>query len=325
MKFFIKVILLILVVGLGLAFGQEATNFSKVKTTHNPDLTGANGETWSNNPDGTWSAGGADIRSTGGDVYTSGGNVYSSNADGYLRADNLYLGYNGLYSIASKGSIRIPVYNVGVSGADITAYSVVVWDQAVKECAADTTKGVTARISNDIMFSAYAQVKVTRDNTGAIDTTFVSGTDPQGNAILDTLAFPNGSVTVMYSDHWYSDLTSITVFDGSASTFEFDAIYFNSVKACDGANADLAGVATAAIADSGGTGWLVTYGYATAMVDAKTLNAAQGTLLVGASGGDAVTIADATADSTVNGKVLGYAVQSSSEDNKATLIFVDKE
>jgi hypothetical protein len=200
-----------------------------------------------------------------------------------------------------------------------------VWDQTVKEIAADTVKNVKARITNDIMFDAYGQIKVTRNNTGAIDSTFVYGTDPNGDAVADTLAFPNGSGTVRYSEYWFADLDSIRQTDGSASTFNYDALYFNSIKACDGAYSDLAGVAVSTISDSGGTGWIVTYGYAMATVDAASAEATQGSILIGASGGDAVTLAEAAADTTKNAKILGYAVQASNTDNKAILIFVDKK
>ena len=57
-------------------------------------------------------------------------------------------------------------------------------------------------------------------------------------------------------------------------------------------------------------------------VDANTLNATPGILLQGASGGDAVTIGTALADSTANGKIVGLCLQPGSGDNQLLWIYL---
>ena len=96
------------------------------------------------------------------------------------------------------------------------------------------------------------------------------------------------------------------------------------MKASAGANVGAFGVAAEAIVDSGGVGWAyVPPGtLAKVTVDANTLNTTPGILLQGASGGDAVTIGTALADSTANGKIVGLCLQPGSGDNQLLWIYL---
>lgn len=302
------------------------TGLSAIKFdgTQSPEITFGNGETVSNETDGTLDFGAANLTTTG-TLAASGASFILSASGGYIQSDKVYLGYTNPDSNNAYGAIYMKAYNKGTGGTDIAAYDVVQIDTVKVELAADTTKNSRARITNNVRFSMYAWVRVTRPATTNADTAFIWGKDPAGTAIYEKVVAPAGSQSFMTSDNLYSDVDSIKmcVVGGNTGNYQFDAYYYNAVIAAAGSNQLVCGVAPTAIADSGGTGWIVIRGYAKATVDAATLIAMPGTLLHGASGGDAVTIVAATADSTKNAKILGHAMQPSFKDNTAILIYVD--
>lgn len=290
-----------------------------------PELEMSNGEKLTNGTDGTVSV--TDGTNTLASVVDDGsvGHVEVPGATGYFKADNYYLGYTAPTSINAYGAIRMKVWNKGVSATDIAAYDVVQMDTSVVELAADTTKANRkVRITNNIIFSCYGYIRVFRPATTNVDTFRVWGKDPAGTAQTESIIGASGSQAYVYSAKLYSDVDSIrTSYAGNNGSYAFDAVYYNTVIAAAAANNLVFGVATAAIADSGGTGWVVVYGPAIATVDAATLNGTPGVLLTGASGGDAVTIASAAADTTKNAKIFGHVVQPCYKDNTAVLVFVD--
>lgn len=299
------------------------TGLSAIKfdNTQHPEITFGQGETISNETDGVLDFGAANLTTTGSFITS----IVLSDTNSYTQADRVYLGYTGPDSNNAYGAIYMKAYNKGVSGANIAAYDVVQLDTTKVELAADTTKTKRARITNNIQFSMFAWVRVTRPATTNADTVYIYGKDPAGSSVAERVVAPAGSQSFATSDNLYSDVDSIYVckVGGNTGDYQFDAYYYNSVIASAGSTQLVCGVAPAAIADSGGTGWIVIRGYAKATVDAATLIAMPGTLLHGASGGDAVTIAAATADSTKNAKILGHAMQPSFKDNTAILIYVD--
>jgi len=298
--------------------------------TQYPELKFGNGEYISNTVDGTLDFGAANLTTTGtlnasGALTSAGASFVMSASQGYVNVDNIRLGYSTPDSENVYSAVRIKVYNKQTGGTDVAAKDVCQWDTVAVEIAADTTKNAKARITNNVMFDCFAWVRAIRPATTNKDSIWVYGKDPAGNSILEMLYGVNGSDQIVYSNNLYSDVDSIRVGVGAnTGDFQFDGLYYNAVMASAGAYETLAGVASSAIGDSGGTGWLVIQGFARATVDAATLNAKQGSLLVGASGGDAVTIVAATADSTKNGKILGFAMQPGDKDNTAILIYVDR-
>jgi hypothetical protein len=293
--------------------------------TSDPDIELQNGSTISNYVSGTIDFGAANLTTTG-TLATSGTSFILSGSSAYLQADQIRLGYTTpTDTLAFGGNEVMKVYNKGVSATDIAANDVVQWDTTAVEIAADTTKGwCKARITNNIIFDCLAWVKVFRPATTNVDTIWVYGKNSAGTAITEKLIGAAGSEPNLYSKNLYSDIDSIrTSKAGNSGDYAFDGIYYNTVIVSAGATNLVFGVANSAIADSGGTGYVVTKGLARATVDANTLNAKLGTLLTGAAAGDAVTIASATADSTKNAKILGRAVQPGFRDNTAILIFVD--
>ena len=290
-----------------------------------PELEMSNGEKLTNGTDGTVSI--TDGTNTLASVVDDGsvGHVEVPGAAGYMKADNFYLGYTAPTSITAYGAIRMKVWNKGVSATDIAAYDVVQMDTSAVELAADTTKANRkVRITGNIKFSCYGYIRVHRPAHTNADTIRVWGKDPAGTAQTESIIGAAGSAYYIYSAKLYSDVDSMrTSYAGNNGNYEFDGIYFNTVIQAAGANNLVFGVATAAIADSGGTGYVVVYGPAIATVDAATLNGTPGVPLLGASGGDAVTISAATADSTKNAKIFGHVVQPCWKDNTAVLVFVD--
>ncbi len=308
------------------------TTYNTLKLTgsgSDPELVLSNGEYLSNTTNGQIDFGAANLTTTGtlasSGVSSSSSGTILTTAGAYLQSDNVRFGYTAPDSNNAYGAILMKVYNKGVSGANIAAYDVVQIDTNKVEFAADTTKTVKARITNNIQFSCFAWLRITRPATTNADTAFIWGKDPAGTAIYEKVVAPAGSQSFMTSDNLYSDVDSIKMclVDGNSGSYQFDAYYYNTVIQAAGSNNLVCGVAPAAIADSGGTGWVVIRGYAKAYMDAATLIAMPGTLLHGASGGDCVTIASATADSTKNAKILGHAMQPSFKDNTAVLIYVD--
>lgn len=247
-----------------------------------------------------------------------------------VRTEDIHLaGSAKLYNVNNSngdGTITYQVRNGGTGGADISAGDVVALDQNLHQLGADTTAAKPFRITFDIDdFGGLWQAKWTHGGTSDADTVTVTGTDVDGTAQIDTLVLTGGNSTA-YGHKWFATITAASAAKTSASgTQELDVVLLNGAKAMDGANGDRFGVAIEVIADSGGTGMVVISGPAKATVDAATLNATPGILLQGASGGDAVTIAAALADSTANGKILGYALESSVSNNQLIWIFVDKQ
>jgi hypothetical protein len=283
-----------------------------------PEIELSNGEKVTNVTDGTVSI--TDGTNTLGSIVDLGSN-------GAFNADQFRLGITAPTATAAYGTVMVKVWNKGVSASDIAANDVVQLDTAAVELAADTTKANRlVRITNNIKFGCYAYIRVNRPATTNADTIRVWGKDPSGTAQTESIIGPAGSLAYNYSAKLYSDVDSMrTSYAGNTGNYAFDAMYYMTVIASAGANAQVFGVANSAIADSGGTGWVVTHGPVVATVDAATLNATMGTTLQGASAGDAVTIATAKADTTANGKILGYAIQPGYKDNTAILIFVDKK
>ena len=304
-----------------------------------PEITFGNGETISNQTNGTLSFGAANLLSTGSistsgsDVYTSGGNVYTSYKGANIQADQVRLGYNVPDSNKAYGNIRIKCWNVQTGGNDISAGDVVVYYTTELQAGTDTVKAATVRLTTSLNgdtgydYDAYAWVKVTRPATLEVDTVDVWGKDAEGNSVHEKIIMSAADTTYAYSAALFADVDSIKTTDcnEASGNYETDYIFFNAVMACDGANGDLCGVAETAIPDSSGTGWVVVYGPVRATVDAASAFGLPGTHLIGASGGDCVTQADASVDAAYNGDILGYLLEPATEDNVQRLIFVSRK
>lgn len=231
------------------------------------------------------------------------------------------------------GNIQMKVWNGQTSG-DIAVGDVVVWDEALHELGADTTAVVPFRITFDISsYGGLWYAKWTHGGTSDADTVVVVGTDVNGDAQTESLILTGGA-SIAYGTKLFATITSATAAAVSeAGTQELDALLFRGVKAADGGNQDVAGVAVEAITDEGGTGMIVIQGIVKATVDAGTNNAAPGSWLIGASGGDAAVFVAAAGDTTGNGnvanvnagKLLGYALQSSAVNNTQIWIWVDRQ
>lgn len=302
------------------------TGFNQIKMSDTPEITLSNGSTISEAVAGTISFGAANISTTGSMSATGSTNQTLITSGGYFQADVYRFGYTTpTDTLAFGGNEVMKVYNKGVTATDIAANDVVQWDTTRVQVGADTAKAwCKVRITNNIIFDCLAWLQVTRPAVTNVDTFWVYGKNSAGTAISETIRGAASSQYHVYSKNLYSDIDSIrTSKAGNNGDYGFYAYYYNTVIAAAGANSLVFGVANSAVADSGGTGWVVTKGYVRATVDANTLGAKPGTLLIGASGGDCVTVASAKADTTYNGKILGKAIQPGYKDNIALLIFVD--
>jgi hypothetical protein len=235
---------------------------------------------------------------------------------------------------AGDGNVQMRVWNGQSSGGDAAANDVLVWDATTRELGADTTAAKPFRITwNPSAFGGLWYVKWTHGGTSDADSIMVTGTNYAGTAQIDTLVLTGGGSTG-YGTKLFASVTSATAAAVSeAGTQELDVEMFRGIKLADGGNNDIAGVAVGTIADSGGTGQMVILGPVKATVDAASTNATPGAWLIGASGGDAAPFTAAAGDTFVNGnsgnvnagKLLGYALQSSSADNTVIWVYVDKQ
>jgi hypothetical protein len=295
-----------------------------------PEIYFGHGEYISNETDGTLDMGAANITTTGtvasGAITMSGTGNTLTTKNSYFQADRFRFGYSSPDSIMAYGSEVMKVYNKGASATDLAANDVCQWDTSQVEVGADTTKGYRlVRLTNNVMFDCFAWLKVTRPANTNADTIYVTGKDPLGVTVTEKISGAAGSQTTIYSRELYSEFTTIrtTIGTGNSGSYKFDGIYYNAVIASAGTNSLVCGVANGAIADSGGTGYIVTKGFVKATVDAATLAGEPGCLIVGTSSGDAVTVVTATVDSTKNAKILGRLAQPAYKDNTAVIIFVD--
>jgi len=318
-------------------FARVVTGTANYNTDPNPtaDYTGQYDEYITNVSDGTWGFGSADLVTTGtlgSGTYTNTSYISLTGSQMYLNADQVRLGYTSPDSTQGYGQVRVKVWNCQTGGNDIAAGDVLVWYETAVEVAADTVKQATARMVMSLNgdtgtdLDCYAYIKVTKPATAADDTVSIWGKDPSGTSIVESLIITSTDTTYRYSGGLYADIDSIkTTYCDETGDYEFDAIYFMAVKACDGDNGDIMGVAETAIADSGGTGWAIISGPVYATVDAASAFGIVGTHLIGASGGDAVTISDSNVDAAKNGDIVGFLLQPATHDNLRRLIFVDRK
>ena len=230
----------------------------------------------------------------------------------------------GATTTESDGVVKVLVRNK--TGSSLSAGDVCVWDNTAIEVCAKDADGGAHTIAEDLSSEGgYYTISFVATGTVAADTVLVIGTEQSNGASFSAnIVLTNGSATTtMATDgsgtiyHW-SQIDSInSVSTDGADSLTVNAYGFMTVKACDGANTDVAGVSTATIADNA-AGWLAVFGVVEATVDAASNAASPGVLLEGASGGDAVVDAAATA-----AKNLGRAMEYSNADNQKIRIFVD--
>ena len=231
----------------------------------------------------------------------------------------------GATTTESDGVVKVLVRNK--TGSSLAAGDVCVWDNTAINVVADASPAAGMTVAEDLSGEGgYYTLYVTATGTpDAGDSVIVYGTEQTNGASFRAatlLAASLNSVTMMTDGsgaiYRFSQVDSVASnqVDGPSSV-QVDAMGFMTVKACDGANTDVAGVATATIADNA-TGWLAVFGVVEATVDAASNAASPGVLLEGASGGDAVVDAAATA-----AKNLGRAMEYSNADNQKIRIFVD--
>lgn len=230
----------------------------------------------------------------------------------------------------SLGRVLVKVQNK--TGSALAEGDVVVWDNTAVEVVADAAPAASATVADDLSAEGgyFTLSFVCTDTPDAGDSVIVYGTSYEGGAndYTKMLMPAVENVTFMLTDtltgnrilHW--SLIDSIKYNADAVSEGATAVTVNAygvctVLACDGANADVAGVAIGAVADNA-FGYVVTHGVCKAVVDAATTAASPGSLLEGAANGDLVVDAAATA-----ARNIGRALEYSTEDNRKILVFID--
>jgi hypothetical protein len=236
----------------------------------------------------------------------------------------MQLGYGVLDTL---GRVLIKVQNK--SGGALALGDVVVWDVTPVVVVTDAALNATHSIANNLSAEGgwfTLSLALTGTPDGGDEVT-ITGTSYEGVTsavvVLPATAAPVVAVVNTAGTarvHWKT-VTAVSanadaVSDG-ASAMTVNAYAPAGVIACDGANTDIAGVAIGAIADNA-YGYIVTHGVCLATVDAATTACYPGSLLEGASGGDFVVDAAATA-----AKNAARCLEHSTKDNWPILVFID--
>jgi len=241
-----------------------------------------------------------------------------------LTGDAIYLGRAVLDSLG-----RVLIYVQNKTGSALAEGDACVWDNTAVEVVASAAISDDMTIADDLT-DEEAFLSVTIVSTGTPDSgdsMFVKGkiygalTSTTYGVELTNASGPTDMVTNAGTLIYFTDVDSVygnadAIADG-ASAIVVNAYGVATVKACDGANTDVAGVAIGAIADNA-FGYICTYGVCKATVDAATTAASPGVLLEGAANGDLVVDAAAT-----TGKNIGRALEYSNKDNTKILVFID--
>jgi len=307
-KIFIFLLSLVL---LSVAWAADPTNFGRLVLTATPEITGSNGETISNSTDGGWAFNG------------------TITSNGAITADELRLGHSVLDSLG-----RTLLYVQNKNGGSLAEGDACVWDNTAVVVVADAAMADPAVIANDLSGEGgFMSLVVTMTGTAdAGDSIKIYGWQYEtGDRDSVAILIPaENNITFMINDtttatvglpiHW-SNIDSV-VFNADAiasgaSKCIVNAYGVATIKACDGAHDDFAGIAIGTIADNA-FGYICVHGTCKATVDAATLDATPGVLLEGAADGDLVTDASAT-----TGQNVGRCLEASTVDNKKILVFID--
>ena len=243
---------------------------------------------------------------------------------GTVTLDAIYLGRAVLDSLG-----RVLIYVQNKTGSALAEGDACVWDNTAVEVVASAAISDDMTIADDLT-DEEAFLSVTIVSTGTPDSgdsMFVKGkiygalTSTTYGVELTNASGPTDMVTNAGTLIYFTDVDSVygnadAIADG-ASAIVVNAYGVATVKACDGANTDVAGVAIGAIADNA-FGYICTHGVCKATVDAATNAASPGVLLEGAANGDLVVDAAAT-----TGKNIGRALEYSNKDNTKILVFID--